>query len=125
MHRETKQRQAIREVFARHSAPLSIGQIHLQGRKFLPSLSLATVYRAVRELVEEKQLTVVELPGRPPHYERAGKHHHHHFVCRRCERVFELEGCLDGWESLTPPGFSVEEHEIILYGRCQECSMVA
>jgi Fur family ferric uptake transcriptional regulator len=125
MQRETKQRQAIREVFARHPDPLSIGEILLQGRQFLPSLSIATVYRAVREMVEEKQLTVVELPGRPPHYERAGKHHHHHFVCRRCERVFELEGCLEGWKSLTPQGFSVEEHEIILYGRCQECSMAA
>lgn len=125
MQRATKQRQVIREIFARHTNPLSIGEILAEGKQRLPSLSIATVYRAVREMVEEKQIIMVELPGRPPHYEEAGKHHHHHFVCRSCERVFELEGCLNGWRSLAPRGFTVEEHEIILYGRCRKCSMSA
>jgi hypothetical protein len=33
------------------------------------------------------------VPGRPTLYERAGKTHHYHFVCDRCERVYEIEGC--------------------------------
>jgi Fur family ferric uptake transcriptional regulator len=123
MQRETRQRQAIREVFAHHHDPLSTGEILARGKEFLPSLSIATVYRAIHNLVDEGYLVAVELPGKPPHYERAGKHHHHHFVCRGCDRVFELEGCLSGWQELAPEGFHVEQHEIILYGKCRGCTM--
>lgn len=125
MQRDTRQRRAIRRVFAEQDNPLSVGEILTLGRRHLRTLSPATVYRTVREMVEEGQLKVVELPGSAPHYERSGKHHHHHFVCRRCGRVSELEGCVPGWKALAPKGFKVEEHEIILYGRCRECSMAA
>ncbi|MDX6766662.1 MAG: transcriptional repressor [Candidatus Methylacidiphilales bacterium] len=123
MKRETRQRQAIRRVFQEHPAPLLVGDILQRGQRHLPSLSQATVYRAVRDLVTDGVLAVVELPGEPPRYEPAGKQHHHHFVCRSCGVVFELEGCLPGWRSLVPEGFRVEAHEIVLYGSCRPCSI--
>lgn len=125
MQRDTRQRHIIRTVFQEHPAPLLVGDILTRGQKHLPSLSQATVYRAVRDLVTEGYLSVVELPGEPPRYERSGKSHHHHFLCRKCEQVFELEGCVAGWRDLIPDGFTVQEHEIILYGLCRECSMAA
>jgi Fur family transcriptional regulator, ferric uptake regulator len=123
MQRDTRQRQVIREVFERHHDPLSTGEIMTMGREALPSLGMATVYRALRDLVEEGQLVMVELPGKPPRYERAGKHHHHHFLCRRCDKAFELDGCAGGWRELAPAGFMVESHEIILYGLCRQCTI--
>ncbi|MCA9418695.1 MAG: transcriptional repressor, partial [Candidatus Omnitrophica bacterium] len=54
-------------------------------------------------------------------YEMNGKRHHHHFVCRVCGRVFDIEGCPGQIEAMTPKGFLVEDHEIFLYGRCEEC----
>jgi Fur family transcriptional regulator, ferric uptake regulator len=125
MQRDTRQRHAIRTVFQEHPAPLLVGDILVRGQKHLPSLSQATVYRAVRDLVAEGFLTVVELPGEPPRYEPAGKHHHHHFFCRKCEQVFELEGCVPGWRDLVPAGFTVQAHEIILYGSCRGCNLTA
>lgn len=122
MQRNTRQRQAICRVFEENLNPLSVTEILNLGRRYLRSLSPATVYRAVREMVQEGELAVVELPGCPPHYELAGKHHHHHFVCRQCGRVLELEGCLRGWDRLAPRGCRVEEHELILYGSCPDCA---
>ena len=87
-----------------------------------PGLGIATVYRTLKALVEEGALTQVELPGEPPRYETHGKRHHHHFHCRACDRVYELEGCPEGLRSLTPAGFSLESHEVVLYGRCAACS---
>ena len=52
----------------------------------------------------------------------AGKRHHHHFHCRVCDAVFEVEACPGDFRSLSPRGFRVEAHELILYGRCAACS---
>ena len=86
-----------------------------------PGLGIATVYRTLKTWVEEGGLTQVDLPGEAPRYEATGKQHHHHFHCRSCDRVYELEGCPENLRSLTPPGFTLEAHEVVLYGRCAAC----
>ena len=87
-----------------------------------PGLGIATVYRTLKSGVEGGWLQPVDLPGEPPRYEPTGKQHHHHFHCRSCDRVYEIEGCPDGLRNLTPPGFALEAHEIVLYGRCADCA---
>ena len=87
----------------------------------VPRLSLATVYRNIKTLQDEGSIKAVVLPGQNPRYELASRSHHHHFQCRQCERVFDLEACPGNLDNLAPSGFMVEEHEIILYGRCGEC----
>jgi Fur family ferric uptake transcriptional regulator len=47
--------------------------------------------------------------------------HHHYFQCRRCEKVFDVPTCPGNLDKLAPAGFMVEDHEIILYGRCGAC----
>lgn len=87
-----------------------------------PRLGIATVYRTVKAWVDEGKLVQVDLPGAAPRYELAGKGHHHHFLCRACDRVFELSGCPDGLSRLTPRGFAVESHDVVLYGVCAACA---
>lgn len=84
-------------------------------------MGIATVYRNVKVLLEDGWLQPVELPGAPSRYEVAGKHHHHHFHCRQCDKVYEVEDCPADLEHLTPAGFELETHEIILYGTCSQC----
>jgi hypothetical protein len=62
------------------------------------------------------------LPGEVARYELAGGGHHHHFQCLSCQRVFEVEACPGNLASLAPPGFTVEDHDLTLYGRCNECA---
>ena|SRR5436305_11806335 len=122
MERDTQQRRAIREVLARAGRPLSPREVLGEARPVAPKLGIATVYRTLKSGVADGWLTQVELPGEPPRYESTGKSHHHHFHCRRCDRVYEIEGCLDDLRSLTPPGFALEAHEVVLYGLCAECA---
>lgn len=122
MERDTRQRRAIRTALEESGRPLSTQEVLQLARQSSPSLGTATVYRTLKSLVEEGWLAVVDVPGEAPRYERAGKDHHHHFHCRGCGRLFELEGCPDGLRHLTPLGFSLEAHEVVLYGRCTVCT---
>ena len=119
--RHTKQRAAIREAVERAGRPLAAEEILAEASKEVRGLGLATVYRGVRDLLEEKWLTGVELPGEPPRYELAGKAHHHHFHCCTCGRVFEVDACPPDLDKLVPAGFRAGRHEIIMHGECADC----
>jgi Fur family ferric uptake transcriptional regulator len=49
------------------------------------------------------------------------EHHHHHFQCTNCQRVFDVHACPGDIDHMAPKGFSVERHELTLYGRCADC----
>lgn len=120
--RHTRQRAAIRAVLEGAHRPLSIGEVLELAQRAVPGLGIATVYRTVGALVEEGFLTGVEIGGEPARYEVSGRGHHHHFRCRRCLRVFEVDGCLPEVQRLAPSGFLVEDHEILLFGLCPDCN---
>ncbi|MFY8182804.1 MAG: Fur family transcriptional regulator [Polynucleobacter sp.] len=128
MERKTRQYQAIFEVIAHGGGPLLAQEIQELAAKTVPQLSLATVYRQIKSLLEDGSIRQVQLPGQNPRYE-IGSHehdhdhgHHHYFQCRRCEKVFDVPTCPGNLDKLAPAGFMVEDHEIILYGRCGECA---
>ena len=79
----------------------------------VPSLGIATVYRTINSLSAEGWI--------PARYERCGKPHHHHFICRGCGLAFDVAACPEDVERLAPPGFAVDAHELVLYGRCPGC----
>ncbi|MEJ5369904.1 MAG: transcriptional repressor [Bryobacteraceae bacterium] len=120
--RRTRQRAAIRAAFEEARRPLSIPEALELAQKEVAGLGIATVYRTVGTLLEEGFLSAVEIPGGSTRYEVAGRGHHHHFYCRRCQRVFEVEGCVPEVERLAPAGFRIEGHEILLGGLCAECA---
>jgi Fur family transcriptional regulator, ferric uptake regulator len=122
MQRETRQRKAIRRALTEAGHPLSPKEIHEAAGNLVEGLGIATVYRNVNALLEEGWLVAVELPGEAPRYERAGKEHHHHFHCRKCDRVYEVEGCPGNIKAVTPAGFQLERHEFVLYGLCLGCA---
>jgi Fur family ferric uptake transcriptional regulator len=119
--RSTRQRRTIRDVVERAGRPLSTDEILASAQQSIPSLGLATVYRSIRTLLDEGWLTPVDMPGRTPLYERAGKSHHHHFACESCKRVYELDGCASEVRGELPPGFITTGHDVTIYGTCAPC----
>ena len=87
------------------------------------SALLAIIAREARPL-SPYEVQAVAIPGQPPRYELAevAAHHHHHFHCRGCDRVYDLEGCPGGLRNLLPRGFTLEEHTIVLAGKCGACA---
>ena len=121
MIRNTRQRTAIREAIESTGRPMSPEEILAAAQQRASGLGAATVYRNIKNLLEEGWLVSVELPGQPQRYELAGKDHHHHFHCQACGQIFELQGCVDGFRQLLPRGFRVPGHQLLLYGECRDC----
>ncbi len=119
--RQTRQRQAIRDAIDDAGVPLSPREVLEKAQSRVSGIGLATVYRALKLLVETGIVQAVEIPGESPRYELAGKEHHHHFYCNTCGKVYEVEGCPGDLAALTPRGFKLENHELVLFGRCARC----
>lgn len=122
MERSTRQRSAIRTVINAAGRPLSPQEVLETAQTEVPALGMATVYRNLKMLVDEGAISVVTLPGDNPRYESAEHAHHHHFQCTQCKRVFDVHACPGDLAQLAPTGFTVEHHELTLYGRCDECA---
>ena len=122
MERNTRQRVAIRRAFERADRPLSPVEVLAEARREVSALGIATVYRSIKMLQDDGWLAAVELPGESPRYELSGKQHHHHFHCSTCDRVFEIPCHVSSTPPTLPRAFRVDRHEIVLYGRCDECA---
>lgn len=121
VQRKTTQRQSVRDALANAGRPLDAQEALEQARQLHPGIGIATVYRALADLLEEGWLKKVELPGEPLRYELADLGHHHHFHCRSCGRVFDVPGCGLVRDPHVEAGFRVDGHEVILYGKCPDC----
>lgn len=124
MERRTNQRAAIKGAFHKEGRPLAPAEVLATAQMDVPGLGIATVYRALKSLVDDGSLAPVELPGEPMRYELAGLDHHHHFHCTSCGKVFDVQGCAKAVSSLLPAGYTLERHEIILYGKCEACAAI-
>ncbi len=119
--RRTRQRAAIRDAIEQAGVPVSPREILELAARRAEGLGLATVYRTLKLLVEGGEVAPVDVPGESPRYE-IPKGHHHHFHCKGCGRVFELEGCCGHFSELTPRGFRLDGHELMLFGLCGGCA---
>ncbi|MBQ72880.1 MAG: transcriptional repressor [Planctomycetaceae bacterium] len=122
--RTTRQSVAIREAIESAGRPLSIEEILEEASTTVPGIGLRTVYRVVRRLQEENEITTVSVPGGADRYELASvaATHHHHFHCTACDRIYDVAGCAGGLQKLLPKGFHLEHHELTLSGRCATCA---
>ena len=128
----TKQRLIVLETLGEHpDKHLTAEEIYELVKKSYPEIGLATIYRTVQVLLELQLIDRVNFDDGFERYELANlsedgaqKHHHHHRICKMCGRVFEFEE--DMLESLElrieqSTGFIVTDHEVKLYGYCNEC----
>ncbi len=120
--RKTKQKNAVKSALGENEYPLSPLEILTLAKREVPSLGLATVYRCLKELRSSGEVDVVEIPGEvQPKFEMSSSRHHHHFVCRRCHNLFPVNNCSSDLVKLIPQGFTLEKHELFLYGSCAMC----
>lgn len=125
--RQTRQRGVIASILEAAPGPLTIPEIHQQALKAQPgsNVGIATVYRTLNLLVENRRAQLVILPSGDTRYEAAGhKGHHDHFQCKACGKVFDIDVCLLGLAhgAVLPGGYRVEGHELTLTGQCPECA---
>jgi Fur family ferric uptake transcriptional regulator len=121
MQRKTRQQEAIKAAFSSAGRPLSPHEATTLAQSAVASLGIATVYRAIKDLVEARWLVPVATPT-GTRFELASMDHHHHFFCRTCAKCFDIEACVGSLERLVPAGFVAEGHELTILGRCDACA---
>jgi len=119
--RNTVQQAAIREALRDAGRPLAPAEILDAARSSAPRLGLATVYRGIQRLLEGRQISRVQVPGLPDRYQWTDIAHRHYFLCRHCQRLFDLKSCPGGIERLAPRGFQAEDHDLLIRGLCPDC----
>ena len=123
MVRNTQQGNAIRQVLKKAGRPLSAQEVLNLAQKKVPGLGIATVYRNLKSLQQDGSVVAVELPGQPPRWELTPAKHHHHFLCNTCDKLYEINACPADLQRLLPEGYTMEEHDILLRGLCNDCSV--
>ena len=120
--RNTLQKRLIFNIFNDADRPLMAQEAHTLARKKRPRIGIATVYRAIRRMVDENVLRLVVIPGETAYYEMAGQEHHHYFHCCTCKKVYVVPGCPGSMQAFTPDGFVLEHHDLVLHGKCKGCA---
>ena len=118
----TEQRGVILSVLKNADRPLTREEILERGRRQLARLGIATVNRAIREMTDNLEIVGVEYPGQPRRYELPVGKEHPHFICRTCDRVFDLPASMKLPPVKVPEGFVVTGGEIVYSGTCAECA---
>jgi len=122
LRRDTPQREAIRGALVDAGRPLSVSELFKLAHNKIAGLGIATIYRNLKALQLEGRVVQVALPGQPPRWEVSLEGHHHHFLCRMCDRLFEVYSCPEDIKRLLPKGYVLEKHDILLSGQCDACA---
>ena len=123
MVRNSKQREAIlRVVRGSHNHPTA-DWVYEQVRKEIPNISLGTVYRNLKLLVQEGELLQLEFAGTPIRFD-GDTRIHNHFRCDRCGHIFNVYEVLDkdmDDRLAKQTGFKVSHHRLEFRGLCKGC----
>lgn len=126
MQRVTKQRVTIMNFMSSQSEFLSAQHIHDALKSSGESIGLATVYRTLQSLVENKSIDAIRSADGEILYRKCAlEEHHHHLVCKSCGLIVEISGeIFENWvhDVASQYGFNHIEHVAELFGICANCS---
>lgn len=88
----------------------------------LPDIDRATIYRNIHLFLREGVIREVNLKKGISSYElNVEGDHHQHFICVDCDKVIPVDIDSSLIENIIPEGVKIEDFEINLKGRCQNC----
>ena len=88
-------------------------------------VSHQAVYDVLRALSDAGLVRRIQPAGSVARYEARVGDNHHHLVCRSCGVVVDVDCAVGDTPCLTASddaGFSVDEAEVVYWGRCPDCS---
>ena len=94
-------------------------------RRDLPEVSHQAVYDVLRALTDAGLVRRIQPSGSVARYEARVGDNHHHVVCRSCGTIADVDCAIGSAPCLTMShdhGFTVDEAEVIYWGRCPACS---
>ncbi len=122
--RVTVQRRLVLDVLSVADGHLDAGEIYTRAHERDPRLSLATVYRTLKTLVESGLVRQLHLAGERHYYELDRQDRHAHLVCAACGRVWEVDSAdlaRAAREAGREFGFQVATARVEVTGLCADC----
>lgn len=121
--KHSRQRDAVLKVLQGTKSHPTAEWIYERVKRDNPSVSLATVYRNLKQLTELGAIMKFEAGTGKEHYD-ACTEAHYHFVCRSCSAVKDADLPVIPFDKIVSIGNErvyVDSHHLILYGLCEKC----
>ena len=120
--RNTLQRKLIFNAVKELNIHVTAEQVYKYVAKQHPTISKATVYRNLNQMVQERDLSAISSPYSSTHYDHK-LHEHYHFVCDLCEQIFDVEADFSDICNRigNTDGFDVASYSIAFSGLCWSC----
>lgn len=127
MKRNTWQREAVVTSLTQAGGFISTQALFAKLRDDGSTISLATVYRALTDLVGEGQADSLLSPEGENLYRACeSDQHHHHLICRSCGATAEIDAePVEAWakQVASEHGFTQAQHVVDVFGLCADCSL--
>lgn len=97
-------------------------------RTDIGAISRQAVYDALSTLVSAGLIRRIQPAGSPARFEARVGDNHHHMICRECGKTADVDCAVGDAPCLTAAtnhGFTIDEAEVIYWGRCPECQAKA
>jgi len=121
----TPQRLAIIQFLDGNRTHPTVDDIYKDVRSKYPTISKATVYSTLRLLCNVGAVQELSIRKRGEACFDPCTKVHHHFLCRKCDRVFDISVELydksDIIQSIDSYGHRVEDVHSYFYGVCSDC----
>ena len=121
--RYSKQREALLTLIRSTRSHPSADWLYENLKKDIPELSLGTVYRNLSLLCETGEIMKIRTGSNKEHFD-GFVDSHHHFVCRKCDRIYDIYlNDTEGLENRAAEqiGAEVESSSLVFYGVCKNC----
>ena len=101
---------------------INIEELYAQIKKQFSSISLATLYKNINSMVENKLITEVKVPHIKSKYEIT-KEPHIHLLCDKCSEFIDLDLNVDPLlsEASSKSHYELKGSCIVLSGLCEKC----
>ena len=117
--KNSKQRELVLNVVNSSHIHPTAEEVYFECRKSRPNISLGTVYRNLKYLAENCEITRIKSKDNTYRYDNSFKKHAH-FVCRNCGEIFDISrNVLDEMESIDR--HKILDYEVTFEGICKEC----
>ena len=116
--RNTRQRSLVLEIINNSYSHPTAYMVYQECIKFIPNISLGTVYRNLNTLASLGEIQRLEIPNQMTRYDKVLNHDH--FICLECGRVYDVKRSEISYNEIID-GNKVYACKISYEGICCDC----
>lgn len=124
MKNYSKQRDDLLSILKNSKTHPTAEELYEKIKEKIPNVSRGTVYRNLKDLVDENYIIKISMPDGADRYDYIHKKHNH-VICKYCGKVKDFEYNFDSKKAklsvLEQTGMESLLDGIIVYGVCEKC----